>query len=122
MTLPIDYYILLQDGYEQKTDFIKTNYIMLHNIPLFSKQQTYFKQTSPIKTTLLNDVHRCTDRQQAENLLNDSYAENEVIRLLESRYGEIDDFVYINYNIEKILNKIRQMTQVDDAVVKKDYA
>jgi len=59
--LPIDYYILLQQGYDKQSrpEFESTNYIYIENIPLLMKQQTYFKKSQPIKTIIHEDIYKC---------------------------------------------------------------
>ena len=42
-SLPIDYYILLQKGYNQKREFSQTNYVYMENVPLLTKKKTFFK-------------------------------------------------------------------------------
>jgi len=99
--LPIDYYILLQQGYDDdqiRPEFEPSNYVYLENIPLLMKQQTYFKKSSPIKTILLEDIYKCANRFAAEKLLYDPYAVEEMLRHLSERYGEIDDHFFINYD------------------------
>ena len=39
-------------------------------------------------------------------MLQDPYAEEELIRHLQDRYGLIDDMFFINYDIENILARI----------------
>lgn len=90
-TLPIDYYILLQEGFEKRKEFEHTNYIYVRNIPLLSEKKTFKSKAMPVKTIRIEDVYRCVDRGEAEALLRDPYAENEMIKLLEARYGQIDD-------------------------------
>jgi len=55
---------------------------------------------------LFEDVYRCVDRKEAEIMLQDPYAEEELIRHLQDRYGLIDDMFFINYEIENILARI----------------
>jgi len=49
-------------------------------------------------------------------LLIDPYAEEELIRHLQERYGLIDDFFYINYDVDRILTKVGE----NNSTVKKD--
>jgi hypothetical protein len=66
--LPIDYYILLQIGYDKvvQTAFKYTNYIFLTNFPLLQRKKTYFKNSDPVKTVLFEDVYRCTERTEGQ--------------------------------------------------------
>jgi hypothetical protein len=82
-------------------------------VPMLSKKKTFFSKTEPVKTILFEDIYRCVDRKEAEMLLIDPYAEEELIRHLQERYGLIDDFFFINYDVEKILAKVGEnMTPV----------
>ena len=76
--LPIDYYILLQQGFDERSEeednFGRTNYMYVENIPLLSKKKTYFKKSSPIKTITMEDVYKCSSRFEGEQLLEDPYA------------------------------------------------
>lgn len=46
----------------------------------------------------MEDLYRCVDRREAEQLLQDSYAEDELLMHLEERYGAIQDFELFNYD------------------------
>ena len=120
--LPIDYYILLQEGYDDKSKTenadgfpaATTNYLYVENIPLLSEQKTYFKKTSPIRTILLEDIYKCSNRFEAERLLEDPYAVEEMIRHLSSRYGEIEEQFFVNYPIDAIMNRMGMETKVNE--------
>ena len=126
--MPIDYYILLQDGYREKSKqtneerFIKTNYVYMENVPLLQKKETYFKSSKSVKTILFEDIYRCTDRTQAEEILSDQYAEEELTRHLQDRYGLIEDSFFLNYDFDKILNRVGMgsMSKDTGGLVKKD--
>ena len=118
--LPIDYYILLQQGYDEQSrpkSFEPTNYIYCENIPLFSKTKTYFKKSSPIKTIILEDIYKCQNRFEAEKLLDDTYAVEEMLRHLSERYGEIDEQFFINYELEAILSKVGMGAKVNESEI-----
>ena len=131
MNLPIDYYILLQDGFQEKSElsseerFVKTNYVYMDNVPLLQKKKTYFKSSQSVKTILFEDIYRCSDRTQAEEILDDHYAEEELIRHLQDRYGLIEDSFWLNYDYDKILNRVGMgaMNQASKEIglVKKDH-
>jgi len=107
--LPIDYYILLQQGYDDKSRenaFARSNYIYCDNIPLLGHKQTYFKKSSPIRTIMLEDVYKCSNRFEAEQLLDDPYAIDEMLRHLSERYGDIEEQFFINYDVDGILNRV----------------
>ena len=55
----------------------------------------------------MEDIYRCVDRREAESFLSDTYAEEELVRHLQDRYGLIDESFLINYNIEKLMQKIK---------------
>jgi hypothetical protein len=56
------------------------------------KKKKFIKEKDPVTTILMEHLYRCIDRREAEQILNDPYAEDELIRHLEERYGAIDDF------------------------------
>ena len=109
--LPIDYYILLQEGYNDRSrdssSFEPSQYIYCDNIPLLHlKKTTYFKKSSPVRTIALEDVYKCSSRYEAEQLLEDPYAVTEMIRHLSERYGEIEEQFFVNYDVEGILARV----------------
>ena len=55
MDIPLDYYVLLQDGYQHKKkgEFKTTNYVMVSNMPLLVKKKTYFKKSLNVKTVFM---------------------------------------------------------------------
>jgi hypothetical protein len=64
--LPIDYYILLQSGYQRprfKGLGEKTNMVMFKDLPVLHKKSTFYnKNTSVVKTITFEDVYRCLDK------------------------------------------------------------
>jgi hypothetical protein len=94
VSLPIDYYILLQDGFDRpKRTFDTTNYVYVRNLPILSKKKTFFKTKKKelIKTIYREDLLRCVDRREAESLLMDPFAEETLVEHLQSRYGTIEE-------------------------------
>lgn len=95
------------------------------NVPLLSTKKTFFKSKDPVKTILLEDIHRCVNKQEAELLMTDTYAEDEMIRLLEERYGPIEESFFINNDIDRLigrmlgLNKNIVRDEIDDFEKKK---
>ena len=115
--LPIDYYILLQKGYDERStnsSFSPTNYIYCENIPLLSHKKTYFKSSLPIKTIFLEDVYKCSNRFEAEKLLDDQYAVEELLRHLNERYGEIDEHFFVNYDTDSILSRVGMGARINE--------
>lgn len=55
---------------------------------------------------MLEDVYKCSSRFDAERLLEDPYAVDEMIRHLGERYGEIDEQFFVNYDVEAILRQV----------------
>ena len=47
---------------------------------------------------MLEDIYQCSNRFEASNLLEDSYAVEEMMRHLSELYGEIDDHFFVNYD------------------------
>jgi hypothetical protein len=78
----------------------------MQNVPLLSKKKTFYTKNEPVRTILYEDIYRCVDRREAEQLLQDPYAEEELIRHLQERYGLIDDCFFINYETDAILQKV----------------
>ena len=106
--LPIDYYILLQDGYDkpQQQPLQKTNYIFFHNLPLLVKKRSYIKQSTDIvKNITYEDVMRCLDKNEAESLLLDEFAQNELVKHITDKFGPLKDFFHINYRTGEIINR-----------------
>jgi hypothetical protein len=57
-----------------------------------------------IKAITFDDVYRCLEKNDAKEMLNDTYAEFEMKKLLIKYYGgEINKIEYINYNPERIV-------------------
>jgi len=54
----------------------------MQNVPLLSKKKTFYTKSEPVKTILYEDIYRCVDRNEAEQILQDCYAEEELIRHL----------------------------------------
>jgi hypothetical protein len=48
---------------------------------------------------------RCLDKNEAESLLLDSFASDELLKHLSGQYGEIEDMFHINYKPAEILNR-----------------
>lgn len=51
-----------------------------------------------MKTCLYEDLARCLEVEEALEMLNDPYAENELKRLIQSRYGKLAEFQLINFS------------------------
>ena len=104
--LPIDYYILLQQGYNEPSNTEQhpvTNFVYVENIPLLSRKKTYFRKTDPVSQVQLEDLYKCSNKLEAEQFLHDPYACDEMIRHLSERYGEVTQHFFVNYNKERIL-------------------
>lgn len=103
--LPIDYYILLQEGYDQPREPLRSNHVFYTNLPLLVKKRSYIKQsTDIIKNITFEDIMRCLDKKEAENLLTDNFAQDELIAHIKKEYGEISNLFHINYVPSQILN------------------
>ena len=69
--LPIDYYILLQEGFQKSPKPKPSNHVFFMNLPLLVKKRSYLKQsTEIIKNVTFEDVMRCLDKNESEQLLN----------------------------------------------------
>ncbi len=105
--LPIDYYILLQEGYQDKQqERHKSNHVFYMNLPLLSKKRSYLKQSTDIvKNITFEDIVRCLDKNEAESLLLDKFAADELKSHLTTMYGPLRDMFHINYRPQEILNR-----------------
>ncbi len=97
--LPIDYYILLQEGYQNRPfQQERSNFMFYSNLPLLAKKRSYLKQsTDIIKNITYEDVLRALDRTEAESLLLDTFAEDELKEHLVNKFGQVKDMFHINY-------------------------
>jgi hypothetical protein len=105
--LPIDYYILLQEGYQKETrGSVKSNHIFYSNLPLLVKKRSYLKEkTDIVKNITYEDIVRCLDLHEAEAILNDSLAQDELIKHLTQKYGPIKEMFHINYAVKDIIKR-----------------
>ena len=104
--LPIDYYILLQEGFEKTIEPEKTNYVFYSNMPLLVKKRSYLKQsTEIIKNVTYEDVMKCLDKNEAESILLDPLAKDEVHTHIEKNFGKIQEIFFINYKTANILSR-----------------
>eukprot|EP00352_Strombidinopsis_acuminata_P006984 CAMPEP_0176352828 /NCGR_PEP_ID=MMETSP0126-20121128/11344_1 /TAXON_ID=141414 ORGANISM="Strombidinopsis acuminatum, Strain SPMC142" /NCGR_SAMPLE_ID=MMETSP0126 /ASSEMBLY_ACC=CAM_ASM_000229 /LENGTH=77 /DNA_ID=CAMNT_0017704187 /DNA_START=1032 /DNA_END=1265 /DNA_ORIENTATION=+ len=55
-------------------------------------------------TVLQGDIFRCIDRAEALNILNDPYAEEEMIRLLEAKYGPVKESFLFDYAPDSMIS------------------
>jgi hypothetical protein len=76
------------------------------NLPLLVKKRSYIKQTTDIiKNITFEDIMRCLDKNEAENLLCDPFSQDELASHLTAQYGPIKDIFHINYSPQEILNR-----------------
>lgn len=76
------------------------------NVPLLGKKKTFFKSKDPVKTYFYEDIYRAVDRREAEAMLEETFAEEELISHLQTNYGQIEDYFFINYSPEKIISRV----------------
>jgi len=50
-----------------------------------------------MKVVTYEDIYRSLDLDEAESILFDAFAEEEALKHLQARYGEIEDLFFINY-------------------------
>ena len=82
-------------------------------MPLLVDKETFFKTKTPkVKTIRLEDIYRCLDRREAEEMLNDTFAEEALVDHLSKKYGTIKDFFSINYSINKYLAMVQSKRTV----------
>ena len=81
----------------------KTNYVFYMNLPLLIKKRSY-GSTTIIKNVLYDDIYRELENKEVERLLTDTFAEEELIKILEKRYGKVKDLFNINYQINDIIS------------------
>jgi hypothetical protein len=76
------------------------------NLPLLSKKRSYLKQSTDIvKNVTFEDIIRCLDKNEAETLLLDQFASDELKQHLTTMYGPLRDMFHINYKPQEILNR-----------------
>lgn len=114
--LPIDYYILLQKGYKRPKfkglGMPRTNVVMFDNLPVLHKKATYYKKSpSVVKAITFDDIYRCLEKNDAKAILNDTYAEDELKKLLTKYYGgKINKIEYINYHVGVIVDSFHSIS------------
>jgi|LauGreDrversion4_2_1035121.scaffolds.fasta_scaffold768190_1 hypothetical protein len=76
------------------------------NLPLLSKKRSYLKQSTDIvKNVTFEDIIRCLDKNEAESLLLDPFASDELKSHLTTMYGPLRDQFHINYKPQDILTR-----------------
>lgn len=120
--LPIDYYVLLQRGYQKSqatgeaaadggeakvysSSIPRTNMVMFNNLPVLEKKSTFYdKKAHIVKALTYDDVYRCLGKAEAKRKLNDPLAEDELTRLLTEYYGgAMRKVEFINHDPERIV-------------------
>lgn len=99
--LPIDYYILLQDNFH-KSKFEKTPYVLFSNLPLLNKRKSA-SGLNVVKPIAHIDLVNTNSKEEAGKILNDELASEELITHLEKRFGQVDNFFFINYKPNQII-------------------
>lgn len=54
----------------------------------------------------MEDIYKCSNRFQAELLLEDPYAVEVMLEHLAERYGEIEEHFFVNYDINGIMHRV----------------
>eukprot|EP00347_Sterkiella_histriomuscorum_P022335 403330842 len=114
--LPIDYYILLQKNFETESHFKETNYILFRNLPLLNKRKNP-SGLNVVRPVLHLDIVNSTSKEEAGRILNDEMASEELLSHLEKRFGQIENFFFINYKPNMIIdtyNKTMFKVKVDE--------
>lgn len=90
----------------------RTNVIMFKDLPVLHKKATFYnKSASNIRAITFDDIYRCLEKNDAKEMLNDTYAENEMKKLLTKYYGgNIDKIEYINYSVGKIVDSFHSVS------------
>jgi len=87
--LPVDYYVLLQENFDTKTEFVESNYVMFRNLPVITKNLTSFKGY-PNRHVTYEDLTRCTEFEEIESIVDGDLALNELRNQLQ-KYGTVED-------------------------------
>jgi hypothetical protein len=109
--LPIDYYILLQQGYKgKKFNFLKqrrTNMVMFNNLPVLQQKSTFYNKNQKIvKALTYEDVNRALEKQEAKSMLESRLAEQEMQALIEKYYGgKVKRLEFINWDADKVVRQ-----------------
>ena len=84
-------------------------------MPIVQKKSTYYHKKAMIHKALkYEDVYRAVQKKEVENMLRDTYAEDEVIRLIEKYYGgSVTHSEFINYNPARIIKNFFFGSQKD---------
>ena len=102
--LPVDYYVLLQENFSTKTSFVESNYVMFKQLPLITRNLTKF-QKYVYRQLIYEDISRCTEFKEIEEILNEEYALEELKQQL-SKYGEVEGVELFNFNKGEISSMI----------------
>lgn len=106
--LPVDYYVLLQENFDTKTSFVESNYVMFKQLPLITRNLTKF-QKYVYRQLIYEDISRCTEFKEIEEILNEEYAIEELKQQL-NRYGEVEGIELFNFNKKEISSMIARAT------------
>jgi hypothetical protein len=75
-------------------------------MPLLVKKRSYLNQSTDIvKNVTYDDVVKCTDREEAEKLINDTFASDKFTEHIEKTFGKVKSLFHINYKKLEIIYK-----------------
>mmetsp|Transcript_41745 Transcript_41745/g.48214 ORF Transcript_41745/g.48214 Transcript_41745/m.48214 type:complete len:487 (-) Transcript_41745:436-1896(-) len=106
--LPVDYYVLLQENFDSRTKFEESNYVMFRNLPVIAKTAAKFRKYA-CKHVTYEDISKCDDKDEIEQLLSEELALEELIHQLE-KYGPVEDAELINFNKDDVTEIISRAT------------
>ena len=88
--LPTDFCLLFEDGYdklEPGSMFNKSNYVFAVGLPILKQVETYFKNSIKVKQLVYKDLINCSDKQEVNSLLENTFTKDELKKHLGTRYG-----------------------------------
>jgi hypothetical protein len=70
-----------------------------------------------VKNISYEDIYRCNDMEEAESILMDDYAHEELSRLISKRYGKVQDIYFLNYKVNELVKKFSNV----NLKIRKDF-
>lgn len=103
--LPVDYYILLQRGFDNKSKNTgkpkRTNQVMFTGLPVLQEIKTSYQTKRVTRAITYEEVQRQNQRAKAISMLNDPLAETELTNLLQKYFdAKVTQLRYINFNAQ----------------------
>jgi fructose-1-phosphate kinase PfkB-like protein len=72
---------------------------------LAKKRSSLDGKVDIVKNIAYEDLMRCLDKNEAESILQDEFAEQELIKHISTKYGPVRELFHINYRTADILSR-----------------